>query len=132
MKPSAKNPNQASQRQLRVGEEIRHALAEALYDSGFVAHELEGISITVAQVKMSPDLRHAHAYVTPLGQSGEAAEKVVKALNKHAGYFRHEVDRRVALKFSAALKFVYDASFETAARLEDLLRQTGESSDTEE
>jgi len=123
MKPSAKNPNQASQRQLRVGEEIRHALADVMRDSGFIDPLLESVSVTVSQVKMSPDLRHAHAYVTPLGQSGEMAEKVVNVLNKHAGYFRHEVDRRVALKFSAALKFIYDASFETAARLEELLRK---------
>lgn len=121
MKP-VKKPSTASQRQLRVGEEIRHALAEVLLDSGFVHPVLEGVSVTVAQVQMSPDLRHANVFVTPLGKSGEEAEIIVKALNQHSGHFRHEVDHKVALKFSAKLKFIYDTSFDQAARMEEILR----------
>ena len=121
-KPAAKNSDVASQRQLRVGEEIRHALAEVLRDGAFADPRLVDVSITVSQVKMSPDLRHANVFVTPLGKSGDGAAEIVKILNKISGYFRHEVDKRVALKFSAKLKFIYDTSFETAARMEELLK----------
>lgn len=122
MKRGAKTQNANSQRPLRVGEEIRHALAEAVSNISFIAPELEGVSITISQVEVSPDLRHANVFVTPLGYSGEEAQEIIKSLNKHSGHFRHEVDTRVALKFSAKLKFIYDTSFDTAAKMEDLLR----------
>lgn len=122
MKRNGKTQAQTSQRPLRVGEEVRHALADALSAISFIAPELEGVSITISQVEMSPDLRHANVFVTPLGYSGAEAEKIIKALNKHSGHFRHEVDTRVALKFSARLKFIYDTSFDIAAKMEDLLR----------
>ena len=123
MKKPAKS-TAPSNRPLRVGEEIRHALAESLHDIGFVAPELVGHSITISQVQVSPDLKHANVFVTPLGQSESEAAPIIHALNTHAGHFRHEVDRRVALKFSAKLKFIYDSSFETAARMEELLRSS--------
>lgn len=126
MKRGAKSQNANSQRPLRVGEEIRHALAEGLSNISFVAPELEGISITISQVEVSPDLRHANVFVTPFGYSGEEAERIIKSLNKHSGHFRHEVDTRVALKFSARLKFIYDTSFDVAAKMENLLRHPGE------
>jgi ribosome-binding factor A len=136
MKPTTKKttrkPNQTSQRQLRVGEELRHALAGVMFDIGFVTPELEGVSITISQVEMSPDLRHANVFVTALGKSSEEAAVIIKSLNKHSGYFRHEVDRRVALKFSAKLKFIHDTSFDTAAKLENILRHPGEGRDPEQ
>jgi ribosome-binding factor A len=122
MKKPAAKPTAPTQRPLRVGEEIRHALAAVLYDISFVAPELDGVSITISQVQVSPDLRHANVFVTPLAKSEAEAAPIIKALNKHSGHFRHEVDRKVALKFSAKLKFIYDASFETAAKMEELLR----------
>lgn len=122
MKSPPPSKNQASQRQLRVGEEIRHALAEVMLDISFLDTRLAGVSVTVSQVQAAPDLRYANVYVIPLGLSGEEAEKVVRALNDHAKHLRHEVDRRVRLKFSAALKFIYDTSLDTAARLEELLK----------
>ncbi len=109
-------------RPLRVGEEIRHALAEVMHDVSFFDPRLAGTSFTVSQVQVSPDLKHANVYVTPLGKSDNEAAAMVAILNKHASKFRQEVNRRVNLKFSAALRFHHDSSFDVAARLEDLLK----------
>ncbi len=126
MKRSDADKKQASMRPLRVGEEIRHALAEVMHDVGFFDPRLAGTSFTVSQVQVSPDLKHANVYVTPLGKSDDEAAELVKLLNKHASRFRQEVNRRVSLKFSAQLRFHHDSSFDVAARLEDLLRDPEE------
>jgi len=123
---SAADKKQASMRPLRVGEEIRHALAEVMHDVGFFDRALAGTSFTVSQVQVSPDLKHANVYVTPLGKSDAEAAQMVALLNKHASRFRQEVNRRVSLKFSAALKFHHDTSFDVAARMEGLLRSPDE------
>jgi ribosome-binding factor A len=85
-----------SQRQLRVGEEIRHVLVEVLARGQLRDPDLQGVSITVAEVRMSPDLKHATAYVMPLG--GEKVDTIVKALRRASGFLRAEVARSVQLR----------------------------------
>ena len=82
-----------SQRQLKVGELLREALADALVRSHLRDPALQGVTITVTEVRPSPDLKYAKVYVMPLG--GAHAAEVVAALNRAAGYLRHEVDRRI-------------------------------------
>lgn len=111
-----------SQRQLKVGELLRGALVEALTRGHLRDPALQDVAITVTELRMSPDLRHARVYIMPLG--GGHAGEVLAALNRAAGYLRHEVDRRVDLRVSPELRFELDESFEEAARIEALLRQT--------
>jgi ribosome-binding factor A len=108
-----------SQRQLRVGEVLREALIEALARAHFRDPLLAEAHITVSEVRPSPDLRHAKVYVMPLG--GENAEALVAALRRAAPYLRAEVNRRVRLKYSPALDFELDSSFDQAHRIDELL-----------
>jgi ribosome-binding factor A len=110
-----------SQRQLRVGEELRHALVEILPRAHFRDPELQGVSLTVTEVRASPDLKHATAFVTPLG--GRGAEVVVKALNRAAAYLRGEVARMVQLRHAPELVFAADRSFDQASRIDAALRR---------
>lgn len=107
-----------SQRQLRAGELVRHALAEILREEDIQDEALAGVSVTVTEVRMSPDLRHAVCFVEPLG-GGRAAE-VVEALNRHARFLRGQLGRSVELKFTPDLKFLHDESFGEAARMNRL------------
>lgn len=116
-----------SQRQLKVGELIREALVEALARGHLRDPVLQGVTITVSEVRVSPDLRHARAYVMPLG--GSASDEIIKALNRASGYLRHEVDRRIELRVSPELSFVRDETFDEAARIEALLRRVTPASD---
>ena len=109
-----------SQRQLRVGETLRHALADVLRRGDIRDPELTGVSVTVTQVKPSGDMRHATVFVEPLG--GKNAEVVVKALNRHKGYLRGEMGHLIALKFTPELRFVEDTSFAEAEKIETLLK----------
>jgi ribosome-binding factor A len=108
-----------SQRQLKVGEVIRRTLSEVLAHGDTGEPELTGVSITVTEVRVSPDLRHATAYVMPLG--GENAEGVVEALNRNRGPLRREVTHGMTLKFSPDLAFRVDETFEQAERTRALL-----------
>ena len=112
-------PKVPSQRQLRAGELIRHALVEILREEDITDPALEGVSITVTEVRMSPDLRHAMVFVEPLG-GGEQADEVVKGLNRHAGFLRGRLGHAIAMKFTPALKFLHDESFDEAARMNRL------------
>ena len=107
-----------SQRQLRAGELIRHALAEALREEEIHDEALEGVSVTVSEVRLSPDLRHATCFVEPLG--GAHAQEVVDALNRHARYLRGLIGHRIETKFTPDLRFVHDTSFDDAERMERL------------
>jgi ribosome-binding factor A len=111
-----------SQRQLKVGELLREALADALVRSHLRDPALQGVTITVTEVRPSPDLKYAKVYVMPLG--GAHAAEVVAALNRAAGYLRHEVDRRIELRVSPELRFEPDDSFAEAERIEALLRES--------
>jgi len=109
-----------SQRQLRVGEVIRHALAEILARGDVRDPDLEGLVVTVPEVRLSPDLKIATVYVMPLG--GARQDKVVAALSRHARFLRGEVARRVALRFMPELRFRLDTTFAESDRIEQLLR----------
>jgi ribosome-binding factor A len=109
-----------SQRQLRVGEMLRHALAEILRESEIRDDDLKGVSVTVTQVKPSPDMRHAVVFVEPLG--GRNADTIVKALNRHARFLRGELGHQITLKFTPELRFVEDTSFAEAEKIETILK----------
>ncbi len=111
----------ASFRRLRVGEELRHALAEVLAQGNLHHPGLENVSITVSEVRVSPDLRNATAFVMPLG--GGAIEAVLEGLDHAAPYLRAQVARIVKLKYMPALGFEADLSFENASRVDTLLRE---------
>ena len=109
-----------SQRQLRVGELIRHALAEMLSRSEIHDPVIEAHMITVPEVAMTPDLRLATVYVMPLG--GRDAKPVIEALERNKKFLRGEIAHRVNLKFSPDLRFRTDERFDEAERIEKLLR----------
>lgn len=109
----------ASQRQLRVGEELRHALVRILARGELGDPALDGVSITVTEVRMSPDLRNATAFVTPFGGGDTAA--LVKALNRAGGYFRGQLAHEIDLRCTPSVRFTADASFDAALRIERLL-----------
>ncbi len=109
-----------SQRQLRVGETVRHAVAEILAHGNVHDPDLEGLIITVPEVKMSPDLKLATVYVMPLG--GRDTDKVITALARNKKFLRGEVAHRVNLKFAPDLRFRVDDRFDEAERIEKLLR----------
>jgi len=109
-----------SQRQLRVGEIVRHAMADILAQGTAHDADLEGHIITVPEVKMSPDLKLATIYVMPLG--GRDTDKVIAALDRHKKFLRGEVARRVNLKFAPDVRFRVDDRFDEAERIEKLLR----------
>jgi ribosome-binding factor A len=121
MKSSAPSFNAPTQRQLRVGEEIRHALASTFMRGDTHLAELETASITVSEVRISPDLKHATAYVITLG--GTDVDAVVDVLNENAGEFRHQVTRQIKhMKFSPKIRFKKDESFDEAQKINNLLR----------
>ena len=109
-----------SQRQLRVGETLRHALAEILVRGDIRDPDLVGVSVTITQVLPSGDMRHATAYCEPLG--GKNADKIVAALNRHKAYLRGQMGHLIALKFTPELRFVEDTSFAEAERIENILK----------
>ena len=109
-----------SQRMLRVGELVRHALA-GLFARGEIEDELlEGKVITVPEVRMTPDLKLANAYVMPLG--GEGAEAIVEALNRHRKFIRGRIAPELDLKFAPEVKFFVDTTFEEFGKIDALLR----------
>jgi len=108
-----------SQRQLRVGEELRHALAEVLSRGVLRDPDVAGASVTVTEVRVGPDLRNATAYIMPLG--GADIGPVIAGLNRAAPFLRREVARRVRLRFATAFVFRADTAFETATRIDRLL-----------
>ncbi|MGI3900505.1 MAG: 30S ribosome-binding factor RbfA [Janthinobacterium lividum] len=110
---------QPSQRMLRVGELIRHIMAELLSRGGAPDPALEKRVITVPEVRMSPDLKLANVYVMPLG--GGDVGPVIAALDKQKKFFRTELAHKINLKFAPDLKFRPDESFEKSARIDALL-----------
>jgi ribosome-binding factor A len=109
-----------SQRQLRVGETVRHAVADILSHGSVHDPDLEGHIITVPEVRMSPDLKLATIYVMPLG--GRDTDVVIVALERNKKFLRGEVARRVNLKFAPDVRFRVDERFDEAERIEKLLR----------
>jgi len=112
-------PETRSVRLLKVGEQVRHVLSELLtrqevHDDVLTAH-----SVSVTEVRMSPDLRHASAYVKPF--LGADEDVVIKALRTHTAFFQREVAQRLKLRFAAKIKFLPDESFDEAGRIDALL-----------
>lgn len=119
-----------SQRQLRVGEVIRRALAEILARGEVHDPDLAHVSVTVAEVRVTPDLRHAIAYVLPLG--GRNTEEVVRALARNRVELRRLVTDRIELKFSPELSFRADTRFDQMDRTRDILRSPAVRRDIED
>ena len=109
-----------SQRQLRVGELVRHAIADILTQGSVHDPALDGHIITVPEVKMSPDLKLATIYVMPLG--GNDTKLVLAALDRNKKFLRGEIAHRVNLKFAPDIRFRADERFDEAERIEKLLR----------
>ncbi|MDF2617809.1 MAG: ribosome-binding factor [Xanthobacteraceae bacterium] len=120
MKNRASSGSGPSQRQLRVGELVRHALAEILARGDLPDPALSKVMITVPEVRMSPDLKIATCYVMPLG--GKDPKAAIDALATNAKPLRGEIARRVELKFVPELRFRIDTSFEEGDRIDALLR----------
>src|SRR3954470_19805767 len=113
-------PGGGSQRQLRVGELVRHAIAEMLTRGDVHDPVIEGHLITVPEVRMTPDLRLATIYVMPLG--GRDGKEVVAALERNKKFLRGEIAHRINLKFAPDIRFRIDERFDEAERIEKLLR----------
>lgn len=117
-RPASKEP---SQRQLRVGEQLRHIIAETMQRGHFHDEALmDAGRITVTEVRVSPDLKHARAYVMALG--GEDMQSVLPALNAEAHIFQKEINRQSSLKFTPKVSFARDETFDQAEKIENLLR----------
>lgn len=119
MPRSHQPPNQPSQRTLRVGELIRHAVSDLLSRGEINDPVLESHVVSVSEVRMSPDLKHATVFVMPLG--GKDVEPVLDALDRNKKFLRGEVAHRVSLKFAPDLRFRVDESFEQGAKIDAIL-----------
>lgn len=109
-----------SVRVLRVGEQVRHILSEILARGDVHDDMLTKHPVSITEVRMSPDLRHATAFVKPL--LGKDEEAVLKALRTNTAYLQREVAHRIRMKYAAKLKFLADESFDEASHIEKLLR----------
>lgn len=114
-----------SQRQLRAGELIRHALVEVLREEEIHDPALQGVSVTVTEVRLSPDLKHATCFVEPLGAGVEGdtashVDEIIKALNAHAKFLRGVLGRHIDMKFTPDLRFRHDESFNAASHMDRL------------
>ena len=107
-----------SQRQLRIGESLRHALSEILMREDFFDPDLANVSITISEISVSPDLSNARVYTMPLG--GVNADVVLPALNRFAPVLQSLVAKKVHLRRTPRLRFLLDESFENAARINQL------------
>lgn len=112
-------PEQQSVRVLKVGERVRHILSELLARGEVHDEVLSASNIAVTEVRMTPDLRNAKAYVKPL--LGQDENAVLKALRTHTAFLQREVAKRLGLKFAPKLVFQPDESFDEAERIESLL-----------
>ena len=111
-----------TQRQLRAGELVRHALVDILAREDFSDPALVGVSVTVGEVRCSPDLRHANVFVTALGMDDkEDRAELADALNKVAGFLRGRLGREIDMKFTPKLNFIPDRSYDEATAIDRLL-----------
>ena len=113
------SPEGRSVRVLRVGEQVRHVLSELLTRGEVHDDVLSSTTVSVTEVRMSPDLRHATVFVKPL--LGKDEEVVLKALRTNTAYFQREVAQRVRMKYAAKLKWLGDDSFDTGSHIDRLL-----------
>ncbi|VAV91691.1 Ribosome-binding factor A [hydrothermal vent metagenome] len=115
------NNRPPSQRQLRAGELVRHALVDILAREELRDTDLDGVSVTISEVRCAPDLRHAQVYCAPLG--GGDSETMVRALNRCGKFLGGRLAGEMTMKFTPRLHFVADVSFETASALDELLNR---------
>ncbi len=109
-----------SQRMLRVGELVRHTLADFFAREEIADEELRGVALTFPEVRMTPDLKRADIFVMPLG--GARAKEIAAALNRHSKYIRGQIVPKLGLRFAPQFQFLVDESFGEADRIEELLR----------
>ena len=119
-RPPPQSKTGPSQRQLRVAEEIRHILAGILMRGDLRDPALVGVSVTVSEVRISPDLKNATVYSLPFGKG--SVPDVMKGLNRSAPYLRSQVGHALSLRYTPTLTFVPDHSFDEAKHIDDLLR----------
>ncbi|MBV8189552.1 MAG: 30S ribosome-binding factor RbfA [Alphaproteobacteria bacterium] len=129
-RPSGRDQRGHNQRQLRVGEELRHLLSILLERGEMRDPDLRGVSITVTAVDVSPDLRNATAFVMPLG--GVDGARVLAAMRRAAPWFRGQVGERAGLRYAPELRFEIDRSFDEADRIGALLRRPDVARDLED
>lgn len=110
-----------TQRQLRAGELVRHALVDVLAREDLRDPELKGVLLTITEVVCAPDLRHANVFCVPLG--GKDAPTVIKAMNRCAAFLRGRLGREIEMKFTPKLVFQVDHSFDEAGHISALLHQ---------
>ena len=122
-------PETQSIRTLRVGEQVRHVLSEILQRGDVHDETLSRHLVSITEVRMSPDLRHATVFVKPL--LGKDEEAVLKALRTNTAFLQREVARRVKMKYAAKLKFLADESFDEGSHIDALLRSPGIARDLE-
>ena len=118
--PQHSEPQEKSVRTLRVGEQVRHVLSEILARGDVHDDVLAKHMVSITEVRMSPDLRHATVFVKPLLGKDEAA--VLKALRTNTAYLQREVATRIKMKYAARLKFLADESFDEGSHIDQLLR----------
>ena len=114
-----KNSSVRSQRQLKVGEELRHLISNALLRSSFYDEHIENNNITITEVNVSPDLKNAKVYVMPLG--GVNKVDVLNSLNKVTGRLKKKISNNISLRQTPKLKFKIDETFEYAKKINDIL-----------
>jgi ribosome-binding factor A len=119
MARQAATPETRSVRLLKVGEQVRHVISELLTRQQVHDEVLSAHSVSVTEVRMSPDLRHAMVFVKPL--LGADEEIVLKALRTHTAFFQKEVAQRLRFKYAAKIKFLADESFDVASKIDSLL-----------
>ena len=118
-----KTPNRdrgPSQRQLRVAEEIRHVLAGVMMRGELHDPALDGVSVTITEVRISPDLKNATVFSLPL--AGTKVDDVLKGLNRSAPFLRSQVGKAMQLRYAPTLSFIADKSFDEAHHIEELLK----------
>lgn len=122
MKRGSTTTEGRSVRTLKVGEAMRHVLADVLARRTLRDDVLDKHIVSISEVRVSPDLRHATAYIMPIGASPAELEAVLKALNSHSKQLKGELARRVNTKYAAEVHFKVDDSYAEAARIDALLR----------
>ncbi|MCC3303788.1 30S ribosome-binding factor RbfA [Sneathiella sp. HT1-7] len=121
MAHTKRGPRTASKRQLRVGEELRHVIADILSRDLIHDPDVAGSSVTISEVKPSPDMRNATVYVTSLGGVNE--EAVIAGLNRTSGVIQGEMGKHLTMKFTPRLVFKKDDSFAYGSHIDDLIRK---------
>lgn len=119
---ASRDGRERTQRQLRVGETIRHSLVQVLARGEIRDPDLNGVSVTVTEVRVSPDLKNATAFVMPLG--GDGIEIVVTALNRAAPFLRRSLAEKTTMRYLPRLSFIVDTAFEHSQHIDELLHSS--------